>query len=66
MRTRKVYNNKEFTAILKKNGFVLERTKGSHSIYYNSDTHRHMTVAHHLNRMVCERLIKENNLLTTF
>lgn len=53
---------REFEPLLLKNGFVYKRTKGSHSIYENPKTHRTITINKDLNRMVRERLIKENNL----
>ena len=53
---------REFVPILRKNGYTYARTNGSHFIYMNRATHKHITVNKNLNRMVRERLIKENNL----
>lgn len=53
---------REFVPILRKNGYRYARCKGSHFIYINRTTHRIITVNKNLNRMVRERLIKENNL----
>lgn len=61
MRTNKVYNYREFTKILQKNEFVLKRYSGDHAIFVRDG--RHISVAKRLNRMICERLIKENNLV---
>ena len=53
---------REFIPILQKNGYTHARTKGSHFVYINRMTHKHISVNKNLNRMVRERLIKENNL----
>ena len=53
---------REFVSILRKNGYTHARTNGSHFVYINRVTHRHISVNKKLNRMVRERLIKENNL----
>ncbi len=60
--TRKTKELREFEPILAKNGFRLARTNGSHFVYINRTTHRHISVNKDLNRMVRERLIKENGL----
>lgn len=61
MRTNKVYNYREFTKILQKNDFVIKRYSGDHTIFVHDG--RHVSVVRSLNRMICERLIKENNLV---
>lgn len=61
MRTTKVYNYREFAEILQKNGFVIKRYNGDHAIFVRDG--KHVAVARKLNRMICERLIKENNLI---
>ena len=61
MRTNKVYNYREFAKILKKNNFEIKRYSGYHTIFVRDG--RHVSVAKNLNRMICERLIKENNLV---
>lgn len=53
---------REFIPILNKNGFKLARTSGSHFIFVNRVTHRHISVNKDLNKMVRLRLIKEYNL----
>lgn len=53
---------REFVPILRKNGYTYARSKGSHFVYINRVTHKHISVNKNLNRMVRERLIKENNL----
>jgi predicted RNA binding protein YcfA (HicA-like mRNA interferase family) len=37
-------NSDKVIKILKKNGFILDRTKGSHRIYYNPKTKRRAVV----------------------
>ena len=53
---------REFVPILRKNGYIHARTSGSHFVYINRMTHKHISVNKNLNRMVRVRLIKENNL----
>ena len=53
---------REFVPILHKNGYYKARSKGSHFTYINRTTHKIITVNKDLNKMVRERLIKENNL----
>ena len=53
---------REFVPILRKNGYTKARTRGSHTVFINRKTHKHISVNANLNRMVRERLIKENNL----
>ncbi len=53
---------REFEPVLKRNGYVYARAKGSHFIYINRLTHRHISINKDLNDMVRERLIRENNL----
>lgn len=53
---------REFEPILLRNGYRFARSNGSHFIYMNRTTHKTITVNKDLNRMVRERLIKENNL----
>lgn len=55
------YTHKDFVKILKKNAFSLDRTKGSHSIYTNSEG-RHISIPQTLSCVIARRLIKENNL----
>ena len=53
---------REFVPILYKNGYRRARSNGSHFVYINRTTHKHITINKNLIRMVRERLIKENNL----
>ena len=53
---------REFVPVLHRNGFRLARSHGSHFVYINRTTHKHITINKKLNRMVRDRLIKENNL----
>lgn len=62
MMCRKTKQLREFEPILLKNGFQLVRCNGSHFIYVNRISHKHITVNKDLNRMVRIRLIKEYNL----
>ena len=59
---RKTKQLREFEPILLRNGYRFARSNGSHFIYMNRTTHRTITVNKDLNKMVRERLIKENNL----
>ena len=58
----KQWKHNEFEKILKKNGFLYDRSKGSHSIFTNGDG-RHISVPKSMNSVIIERLIKENNLI---
>ena len=63
----KVYNDREIKRILKDNGYHVERTKGDHEIWMSEKSGRHITVpANNINRMVWQRLVKENNLICRF
>lgn len=53
---------REFVPILRKNGYTKARSRGSHFVYLNRATHRHIVINKDLNRMVRERLIKEYDL----
>lgn len=57
----KTYSRKEFELLLKKNGYVLMRHHGSHSIYKKDNST--ITFPYSCNKMICRRLIKENNLI---
>lgn len=52
----------EFVPILQKNGYTKARSRGSHTVYINRTTHRHISVNKDLNKIVRERLIKEYSL----
>lgn len=62
MGKRKPKKMREFEPILLRNGFYEVRSNGSHFVYINRTTHKHISVNKDLNKMVRERLIKENNL----
>ena len=62
MAYRKTKQLREFEPILLRNGYRFARSNGSHFIYMNRITRKTITVNKDLNRMVRERLIKENNL----
>ena len=63
----KVYNDREIKRILKENGYHVERIKGDHEIWTSEKSGRHITVpANKINRMVWQRLVKENNLICKF
>lgn len=53
---------REFIPILRKNGYTKARSRGSHFIYINRTTNKHISVNKDLNAMVRLRLIRENNL----
>lgn len=62
MSERMTKEMREFDPILRKNGFTKARCKGSHFTYINRVTHKKITINKDLNKMVRERLVKENNL----
>ena len=63
----KVYNCREIKRILKENGYHVERTKGDHEIWMSEKSGRHITIpTKNINRMVWQRLVKENNLICKF
>ena len=59
---KKVYTAREFACLLRNNGYDYDRTKGDHVIYKKEGRSITFT-ARKLNRMVAQRLIKENNLI---
>lgn len=65
MAYRKTKQLREFEPILLRNGYRFTRCNGSHFIYMNRTSHKIIAVNKDLNRMVRERLIKENNLTET-
>lgn len=60
---RKTKEMREFSPILSRNGFTYARTRGSHFIYVNRKTGKHISVNKDLNKEVRSRLIKENCLV---
>lgn len=61
-KVRKTKAIRDFEPILKRNGFSYARSRGSHFVYINRMTGRHISVNKDLDKCVKERLIKENNL----
>lgn len=57
----KIYTDREFERLLKKNGYTIERYNGSHTIWVKPG-HNSIAVPKSVNPMVIRRLIKENNL----
>lgn len=55
-------NNVRESKTNSRNGYRFTRCKGSHFIYMNRTSHKIIAVNKDLNRMVRERLIKENKL----
>lgn len=59
----KQLNLKEWEKILKSNGFVKDRQKGtSHSVWKRSNGDEIAVAAHEPNKMMCQRLVKKFNL----
>ena len=56
------YSKRDFEVILKENGYILDRIKGSHFTYKRPGCPKVITINKKMNRMIAERLIKENNL----
>lgn len=50
---------REVIPILTQNGYSYARAKGSHFVYVNKQTGRHVTINKNLNREVKARLLKE-------
>ena len=63
MSSNRVYDRRSVDRLMKLNGFYLVpgRGKGSHMIYKNGS--RTVSFGKSFNRMVVQRLIKENNLV---
>ena len=55
MKTR---NHKEFTQLLSKNGFILDRTHGGHEVWKRNDKETLVIPNHNVNFMIQHRLIK--------
>jgi predicted RNA binding protein YcfA (HicA-like mRNA interferase family) len=58
----KVYNTREAMRIARKNGWVLDRTKGDHYYFKHPDFDKTLCIAKDLNRMVFERCVTEFGL----
>lgn len=57
----KQWTSKEFIRLVKGNGYVYNRTKGSHQIFINQHN-RHISIPRSLEAPIAKRLIKEYNL----
>lgn len=57
----KTYNTREFIAVLKRNGFEFVRNNCGHNIYKNGSAT--ISVPRRINKMIAQRLIKENCLV---
>lgn len=62
-RTYATKEMREIVPLLKRNGFTHARTRGSHFVFVNRTTGKHVTINKDLNREVKARIIKENNLM---
>jgi len=58
----KVYSMREAEKVILKNGFIYQRQKGSHVIYKHPDGRLISIKFASLNRMIWQRLVKENSL----
>lgn len=59
----KEYTFREFRSLLRRNGYVFQRYSGDHQIFSND--RNTISIPYHgknINRMMVQRLIKENNL----
>lgn len=56
----KVYNTREAKRILSKNGWNYARSSGDHTIYKKDN--KTIWIAKDLNRMIWQRLVKENDI----
>lgn len=54
--------HKKFIQLLKKNGFVYDRSSGNHDIYVRNGSHISVPYDVEINAVLARRLIKENNL----
>lgn len=54
------YSTREFKLLLDRNGFEKIRCSGGHTIYKKDD--KTITIGRKMNKMICRRLIKENEL----
>lgn len=58
----RMYTTREAIRIVKKNGWVLVRTKGDHYIFKHPDNPKILTISEKMNRMVWERCVPEFDL----
>lgn len=57
--TKKLRN---FVPTLERNGYIYARSRGSHFVFINRKTGKHISVNKDLKEVVKERLVKENCL----
>lgn len=62
----KVYNYREIVKILRKNKFYLASQNGSHQKFRHNDGRTLVIKEGEVNRMVWQRLVKENRLVVNF
>ena len=62
MSTTTTYNPRQIRKILQKNGYMPVRQSGSHIIYTNEQGNHITMKCNKCNKMIFQRLIKENNL----
>jgi len=55
------FTYREFSKLLKNNGYIESRQKGSHVIY-TSNNGNHISVPLHIRSVIARRLIKEHGL----
>ena len=60
--TRLTKEMRDIVPILKRNGYVPVRSKGSRFIFKNRTTHRTMTISKNLKWMIWEEIVKDYNL----
>ena len=49
-------------SLLRKHGYMKARSKGSHFIYINRTTHRHISISKRADWVVVTRVLKENGI----
>ena len=57
------YNLRQMEKIVKKNDFYLKRITASHKIYKNANGNTIVLAVCNCNKMIFQRIIKENNLI---
>lgn len=60
--TRLTKEMRDIVPILKRNGYILVRSNGSHFIFKNRTTHRTMTISKNLKWMIWEEIVRDYNL----
>lgn len=62
LKSKKIFDARNFKRLLVANGYQYKRSNGDHMIYSNGRNNITFTTRN-LNRMIVQRLIKENGLL---